>query len=313
MVTLGVQIEPQFGYTYEEVLDTGRACEELGFTTLHISDHLMLNADAVDVPCLECWTLMSALAADLSEVRIGPLVTSNSYRSPSLLAKMAASLDVISGGRLEFGIGAGWKEVEYNAYGYPFPSAGERVDRLGEALQIIRAMWTEDEASFDGKYYTIRDAVCAPKPLQDGGPPIWVGGRENRILRLAVQWADGVNIGAFPTPEEYAERMETLRRFSEEEGKDYDKFGRSHFTWALIAEASQMDAMVTSFAQTLGAPEDRIRAVGGRGYLGEPEDAVAALQKFVEAGAQHLILAFAKGWERQSMELIHDHVMDELG
>ncbi len=312
MVTLGVQIEPQFGYTYDEVLDVGRACEELGFTTLHISDHLMLNADAVDTPCLECWTLMSALVADLSNVRIGPLVSSNSYRKPSLLAKMAASLDVISGGRLEFGIGAGWKQVEYNAYGYPFPSARERVDRLGEALQIIRRMWTEDKASFAGQYYAIQEAVCAPKPAQKGGPPIWVGGREDRILRLAVRWADGVNVGAFPTPEEYTERMGALRRFSEEEGRDFDQFGRSNFMWALVAEASQVDTMVTSFAQTLGAPEDRIRAVGGRGYLGEPEGAAPALQKFIDAGAQHLILTFAKGWERQSMELIHDHVLSSL-
>ncbi len=188
MVTLGVQIEPQFGYTYEEVLDTGRACEEFGFTTLHISDHLMLNADAVDIPCLECWILLSALAVDLAKVRIGPLVSATSYRSPSLLAKMAASLDVISNGRLEFGLGAGWKEVEYNAYGYPFPSARERVDRMGEALQIIRRMWTEDRASFAGRYYTIEDAVCAPKPVQEGArlsgseavetgpsawPPVW--------------------------------------------------------------------------------------------------------------------------------------------
>jgi F420-dependent oxidoreductase-like protein len=312
MVTLGVQIEPQFGYTYEEVLDTGRACEDLGFTTLHISDHFMLNADAVDTDCLECWTLMSALATDLSKVRIGPLVTSNSYRNPSLLAKMAASLDVISGGRLEFGIGAGWKELEYNAYGYPFPSDRERVDRMGEALQVLRKMWTEDKANFAGEYYTVQDAVCAPKPVQEGGPPLWVGGRGNRILRLAARWADGVNVAAFPTAEEYRERMDSLRRFAEEEGRDFSQMGRSHFTWGLVAEAGQVDDMVKSFAQTLGAPEERIRAVGGRGYLGEPEGMASALEKFIEAGAQHLILAFAKGWERRSMELIHDHVMDQL-
>jgi F420-dependent oxidoreductase-like protein len=312
MVTLGVQIEPQFGYTYEEILDTGRACEELGFTTLHISDHFMLNADAVDIPCLECWILLSALAVDLAKVRIGPLVSATSYRSPSLLAKMAASLDVISNGRLEFGLGAGWKEAEYNAYGYPFPSARERVDRMGEALQIIRRMWTEDRASFAGRYYTIEDAVCAPKPVQEGGPPIWVGSRGDRALRLAARLADGVNVAAFPTPEEYRERMDALRRFAEEEGRDFAQLGKSHFMWALVAEDPHVDRMVKSFAQTLGTPEEQIRAAGGRGYLGEPEGAVAAFEQFIEAGAQHLILMFAKGWERRSMELIHDEVMSQL-
>ncbi len=312
MVTLGVQIEPQFGYTYEEVLDTGRACEELGFTTLHVSDHFMLNADAVDTDCLECWTLLSALARDLSKVRLGPLVTSNSYRNPSLLAKIAASLDVISNGRLEFGLGTGWKEVEYRAYGYPFPSPPERVDRMGEALEILRRMWTEEKASFAGQYYTIEEAVCAPKPVQAGGPPIWVGAQGDRALRVAVRLADGVNVAGLPSLEEFQERMDALRRIAGEEGRDFAQFGRSHFMWSMISDESQIDAMVASFAQTLGSPEDRIRMMGGRGYLGVPEGAVARFSAFIEAGAQHLVLAFAKGWERRSMELIHDEVMGQL-
>ncbi len=312
MVTLGVQIEPQFGYTYEEILDTGRACEELGFTTLHISDHFMLNEDAVDTDCLECWTLLSALARDLSKVRLGPLVTSNSYRNPSLLAKMAASLDVISNGRLEFGLGAGWKEVEYRAYGYPFPSPRERVDRMGEALEILRRMWTEEKASFAGQYYTIEEAVCAPKPVQKGGPPLWLGVRGDRALRLAVRLADGVNVAGLPSLEEFQERMDALRRIAGEEGRDFAQFGRSHFMWSLIADESEIDDVVASFAQTLGAPKDRIRAVGGRGYLGGSEGAVRRFRAFIEAGAQHLVLAFAKGWEKRSMELIHDEVMGQL-
>ncbi|MDX1534092.1 MAG: TIGR03619 family F420-dependent LLM class oxidoreductase [Thermoplasmata archaeon] len=312
MVTFGVQIEPQFGYRYDEILDTGRACEELGFTTLHISDHFMLSADAVETDCLECWTVLSGLARDLEKVRIGPLVSSNSYRHPSLLAKMAASVDVLSGGRLEFGLGAGWKEVEYRAYGFRFPSPGERVDRMGEALEILRQMWTEDKASFAGEYYTVEEAVCSPKPVQAGGPPIWVGTAGDRALRYAIRLADGVNVAGLPSLEEFRERMETLRRIAEEEGKDFDGFGRSAFMWGLVAEASQVDEMVSSFARTLGAPVERIRAVGDRGYLGDPEGAVQKFGDFVDAGAQHLILAFARGWERRSMELIRDRVMGQL-
>lgn len=312
MVTFGVQIEPQFGYTYEEILDTGRACEEFGFTTLHISDHFMLNAEAADTDCLECWTLLAALARDLSTVRLGPLVSCTSYRQPSLLAKMAACVDVLSGGRLEFGLGAGWKDVEYRAYGYRFPSPRERVDRMGEALQILRRMWTEEKANFSGSYYALHDAVCAPKPVQKGGPPVWVGSAGDRALRYAVQFADGVNIAGLPSLEEFQDRLNALRRFAEEAGRSFDDIGRSHFTWGLLAEESQVDAMVESFARSLGSTEERVRALGARGYLGGPDGAAARFSEFVEAGAQHLILVFAKGWERRSMELLHDEVMGAL-
>ena len=152
---LGIQIEPQFGFSYDDVLAIGRAGEQAGFTRLWLSDHLFLNADAVRTDCLEAWTALAALARDLKTIRIGPMVSCQSYRNPALLAKMAAGIDQLSGGRVEFGIGAGWKEIEYAAYGFPFPPAPQRVDELVDTIEICIRMWTEEKASYTGKRYSI--------------------------------------------------------------------------------------------------------------------------------------------------------------
>src|SRR5882672_12969285 len=184
---LGVQIEPQFGFSYESVRDIARAAHTAGFTRLWVSDHLFLGKDSVAQDCLEAWTLLAALARDTEGIRIGPMVTAQSYRNPALQAKMAAGVDHMSGGRLEFGVGAGWKEDEYRAYGYDFPSPGDRVEQLREGLEITRRLWQDDRATYHGKHYRIDDAVCAPKPNQRPRPPIWIGGAGPRVMRLAAR------------------------------------------------------------------------------------------------------------------------------
>ncbi len=143
MAQIGLQIEPQFGFTYEQVRDLARLCQAVGFNSLWCSDHLFLDAKSEERNCYDAWSLLSALAVDTKDVRLGTLVTCASFRYPAVLAKVAAGVDVLSGGRLEFGIGAGWKELEYKAYGIPFPPPGERVSRLEEAVQIVKAMWTQ--------------------------------------------------------------------------------------------------------------------------------------------------------------------------
>src|SRR6185436_468608 len=151
---LGVQIEPQFGFSYADVVGIAREAETAGFRALWVSDHLFLGADAVTTDCLEAWTL---------------------------LAKIAAGVDHMSGGRLEFGIGAGWKEVEYKAYGYEFPDAPTRVTQLVETLEICTRLWSEPKATYHGKHYRIDDAVSSPKPLQKP-LPIWIGGTKPRVM-----------------------------------------------------------------------------------------------------------------------------------
>lgn len=308
MVDFGVQVEPQLGYTYDETLRIGQQCEEFGFSTLTISDHFMLREDSTGTPCLECWSLLSALSVDLKEVRIGPLVSCTSYRHPSLLAKMGATVDILSGGRLELGMGAGWKRPEYEAYGYPFPPIGERVERLGEAIEIVRRMWTEDRASFQGRYYAIRGALCNPKPVQRPHPPIWVGGRSEGILRIAARAADGVNI-PFSGPEDFGKRVQRLRRHCEEEDRRFSDLRRSAFLWALLGEGDGLERMLVSFAKTLQKTVEDVRRIGQAGYIGPSSGLLDVIERYVEAGANRIILGFPKGWEATSMELLQNDVL----
>src|SRR2546425_4267390 len=189
---LGVQIEPQFGFKFEDVLAIARDAERAGFARLWVSDHLFLDPDAVDTDCLEAWTLLAALAVRTDRIRIGPMVTSQSYRNPALLAKVAAGVDVMSRGRLDFGLGAGWKEVEYRAYGYEFPDAPTRVTQMIETLEICTRMWRDDRASYLGKHYRVEDALCSPKPMQKP-LPIWIGGSKPRVMRAAARFAHAFN------------------------------------------------------------------------------------------------------------------------
>ena len=154
-------------------------------------DHFMpINGD-ISGPCLEGWSLLSAFAALTSRVRLGLMVTGNTYRHPAVLANIGATVDVISGGRLDFGIGAGWNETEHSSYGIPLYAPGERIRRLGEACEIIKRMWTETAPSFDGRYYQIKDAYCEPKPLQKPTPPFVIGGSGEKLtLRIVAQYAD---------------------------------------------------------------------------------------------------------------------------
>ncbi|MFX0207201.1 MAG: LLM class flavin-dependent oxidoreductase, partial [Candidatus Hodarchaeota archaeon] len=154
-IRFGIHIESQLGFNYETVEKIALNAEKVGYDSIWTSDHFFLDTQSEEKNCMEAWTLLSALAAKTKTLRLGVLVTCNSYRYPAILAKIAATVDHISNGRLEFGIGAGWKEIEYNAYGIPFPPVKDRMDQLEEALQIIKKLWTEPKAFFVGKHYQI--------------------------------------------------------------------------------------------------------------------------------------------------------------
>jgi F420-dependent oxidoreductase-like protein len=201
-VRFGIKTAPQHT-TYGDVLRVWREADEQPLLEhAWLFDHFMPIVGDPTGPCLEGWSLLSALAAVTKRLRIGLMVTGNTYRHPAVLANIAATVDIISGGRLDFGIGAGWNELEHNAYGIPLYPVGERIRRLGEACQVIRLLWTEQAPSFEGKYYRLTEAYCEPKPVQKPYPPFVIGGSgEQLTLRVVARYADIWNYVTGPIEE----------------------------------------------------------------------------------------------------------------
>ena len=284
---LGVVISPAAGWSYTEICDLALSAEKSGFDSFWVSDHFFGGAVGTpDQNCLEAWTLLAALARDTTRIRLGVLVAAIQYRNPALQAKMAAGVDHLSGGRLEFGVGAGWKEEEYRAYGYDFGSPGDRVEQLRDGLEITRRLWQDERATYHGKHYRIDDAVCAPKPTQKPRAPIWIGGVGPRVMRLAARYADGFDLGkhgaggADLTPGEMAASFKELDAIERAE-KRTERLQRSHWS--------------TSTVEGDGKPLiDKIRSYAGVGldqYLcAFPKERA---KEMTERARERLIPAFA--------------------
>src|SRR6266568_9430273 len=290
---LGVQIEPQFGFKFEDVLAIALDAERVGFTRLWVSDHLFLDPKAVNTDCLEAWTLLAALAVRTQRIRIGPMVTSQSYRNPALLAKVAAGVDVMSNGRLDFGLGAGWKDVEYRAYGYEFPDAPTRVTQMIETLEICTRMWKDERASYHGKHYHIEDALCSPKPTQKP-LPIWIGGSKPRVMRAAAKYGHAFNITVSASaPGDLPDRLRDLDDACRAERRDPKTLLRSAFLLACVgqtrAEAEQRLDQLAARSKT-----DRAGILKQRPGLlfGTADDAVAKLRTYAEKGIGHANIMF---------------------
>jgi len=210
---------PQHGSSWEEVVRVARACDRLGFDSVWAVDHFFGIPDT-SVPLFEGWTEIAALAGVTSRVRLGHLVLCVSYRLPSVLAKMAATLDHATNGRFILGLGAGWHQYEYQAYGIPFPHVATRLEQLDEALAIIRKMWTEEPATFAGKHFQVTEAHCRPRPLQTPHPPILIGGAGERVLlRLVARHANiWNNLGV--AHRQMPHKLDVLRRHCDAVGRD---------------------------------------------------------------------------------------------
>src|SRR5258708_39781187 len=180
---------------YETLTHIAQTADEWGYHSIWLADHFHTVSEPSQEVTFECWTSTAALARDTKRVRIGQLVTGNSYRNPALVAKMASTVDVLSHGRLSLGIGAGWYEPEYLAYGYTFPDTATRLRQLRESLHIIRAMWSEEEAYVEGKYVRVRGAINQPKGVQKPHIPLLVGGKGEQVtLKLVARYADACNL-----------------------------------------------------------------------------------------------------------------------
>ncbi|PKB67166.1 MAG: hypothetical protein BZY82_04060 [SAR202 cluster bacterium Io17-Chloro-G3] len=309
MVQFGIQIEPQFGFDYNTIRELAFQCEASGFDSIWLSDHLFLDSNSQDRNCLDCWTTLAALAAETTTIRLGPLVSCVSYRHPSIMAKIAATVDVISNGRLEFGIGAGWKELEYKAYGIPFPAARDRVSQLIEAIQVIQAMWTQDLPTFEGHYYQITNAFLAPKPIQKPYPPLWVGGTGSRVLQTAARFADGININGFQTPAQYRERLDILERHCKAVGREFSSIKLSHFIPIVTAEnATGLDRLVEIEARRTGTTPTEYREKT-QAFVGTPEDCVNYIKAYTALGVSRFMLLFPYRYEADSIRLLSEQVL----
>ena len=223
---------------YETMTNVAKAADETGFEAIWLVDHFHTVPSPSQEVTFECWMSLAALARDTKRVRVGQIVTCNSYRNPALLAKMASTLDVLSHGRLNFGIGAGWYEHEYRAYGYPFPDGPERLRQLREALQVIHAMWEQEEATFEGQYYQVRGAINQPKGVQKPHIPILIGGSGEKVtLKLVAQYGDACNVsGDLKTLEH---KFAVLKQHCASVGRDYESIYRTTSAFCSIADSDE--------------------------------------------------------------------------
>lgn len=268
----------------------------------------------------EAWSLMAAYAATTERIKLGQMCTAMSYRNPVYLAKVAATADIISGGRIQMGIGGGWYEHEWRAYGYGFPSAGVRLGRLDEGVQIMRKAWHDGKVSFDGKHYQVDGAIVSPKPLRDNGIPLWIaGGGEKVTLRIAAKYAQYTNFT--PEPDAFAHKSQVLAQHCDEVGTDFHAIVRSVNINAVVGE-SEEDV------------KDRLQRVRDRlvGYVGEasadamiagtsgpdsatgtPEQVIERLSKLRDLGCEYAICYFPEAaYDRSGIEMFESQVIPAL-
>jgi probable F420-dependent oxidoreductase len=290
--------------SWDGVRRTAETAEAAGFDSVWVSDHLFLDWSKYGGPpdnqgSLECWTTMSALAAVTEQVRIGSLVLCNDLRNPALLAKMAASLDLLSSGRLDLGLGAGWYEPEYRAAGIDFASAGVRIRRLAEAAEIIGRLLDGDEVTYKGDHYTIDGALCRPRPVQSPRPPIWIGGKGDRLLDTAARVADGWNFSWVGSIGAYAERADAANRACEAAGRDPASLRRSIGAYVLVgSDEADLKRRFERLAEC--TPPGVLQTVSGgrevslgefreRGIVGLVSEAADRLGRLSELGVEEVV------------------------
>ena len=301
--------ETQPNMLFNRLRDVVSESERLGYHSVWLDDHLMYGAS----PMLECWTTLSALASAISKIRLGTMVTSSAFRNPALLAKMTATVDVISGGRLELGLGAGVQKEEHDSYGFPFPKPNIRIERLKESVEIIKKMWVQEKTSYNGKHYCITDAVCEPKPLQKLHPPITMGGSgEQHMLKVTAQHADRFDFGYLPTMELYKHKLQVLENHCESIGRKFGELEKSCWPAGQILlskDGLELEEQVKQFK-----PKNMSRADFEKfSFVGLPEECVAKLQPYLDLGVTHFMLFFGDLPETTSLRLFAETVRKQIG
>ncbi|MEW6635227.1 MAG: LLM class F420-dependent oxidoreductase [Actinomycetota bacterium] len=304
-----VEIEDPFEQ-YEAMTRVAKVADRTGaYDSIWVYDHFHTVPRPTKETTFECWTITAGLARDTERVKIGQMVTCNGYRNPALLAKMASTVDVMSGGRLLFGLGAGWYEHEWRAYGYGFPEVPVRMRMFREACEIVHRMLTEDRPYFEGEFYRIDRPINEPKGIQKPHPPLWIGGGGEKVtLRLVARWGDACNVGG--DAERLRHKFEVLKSHCEREGRDYGEITRSTSVNVHLLEPGEKPETATR------------RARGSRSYeeyskefiVGTADEVVERLQPLVNAGAQYFIVYLPRvAYEPEMVERFAKDVVPNVG
>jgi F420-dependent oxidoreductase-like protein len=308
-VQLRIFTEPQQGATYDDLLAVARRTEETGFDAFFRSDHyLAMGGDGLPGPT-DAWVTLAGLARETGRIRLGTLMTAATFRLPGPLAIAVAQVDRMSGGRVEFGLGAGWFEAEHTAYGIPFPSTRERFDRYEEQLAIIAGLWRTpagETFDFTGEHYRLTGSPALPKPVQEGGIPILVGGKgTRRTPRLAARFAAEFNV-PFESAPANARQFARVREACEEAGRDPASM---IYSSALVLCVGKDDAELARRAAAIGRDVDELRA---HGVAGTPAEAVDTVGRYAEAGAQRVYLQVLDLADLDHLDLVAAEVAPQL-
>jgi F420-dependent oxidoreductase-like protein len=292
---------------WARAVEIAQLAEALGYDSLRVYDHVHNVPVPSNESVFECWTTMAAISQVTDRIRLGQMVGCASYRNPALLAKITASIDVMSGGRLDWGIGAGWYEQEYRAYGYEFPSAADRIRGMRETVEIVKAMWSEPSATYEGRIYSVSGAQCDPKPLQTPHPPIWIGGGgEQLTLRVVARHADRSNFGG--KPDEFAHKCEVLKDHCKAVGRDYDEITK---TWSpdLFVRETEAELAEADPQSQWGEPFDSWKAGN---LVGTPEQVAEKLRTYQDLGVGGVVAWCRDYPDDTSLRLFAEKVMPEL-
>lgn len=307
---LRIFTEPQQGASYETLLTVAKASEDLGFDGFFRSDHYLKMGDVSGLPGpTDAWVTLAGLARETSRIRLGTLMTAATFRLPGPLAISVAQVDQMSGGRVEFGLGAGWFEAEHTAYGIPFPAdAKGRFDRFEEQLAIITGLWATPEGetfTFHGKHYTLTESPALPKPAQSPRPPVLIGGRgRRRTPQLAAKYADEYNI-PFCVVEETQAAFDRVRAEVEKAGREIPMI----YSAAQVVCVGRNDAEVARRAAAIGREVDELKV---NGLAGTPDEVVEKIGRFAEIGAERIYLQVLDLSDLDHLELIADRVAPQV-
>lgn len=313
-----LMLEGQEGVTWPDWLTAARTAERLGFEAIFTSDHYLsvMPDSGRDRGSSDAWTILSALAASTDTIRLGTMVSPITFRSPAVLAKTAVTVDRVSGGRVEIGMGAGWWEEEHHTHGFPFPDTPTRFDMLEEQLEVVHGLLTQERFSFQGKHYQLDDVPFRPKGVQAPHPPIVVGGNGGpRLAALVSHWADEFNTVG-PSPEQARERFGAVRDRIDADGRDQRTLTTSVMTWCYVGE-TEADTMrviekARARAMRVARFEDELQELRAHCVVGPVDRAVERLNEYAEAGVQRIMLNHELFDDLEMLEVLAERVFPQV-